>query len=54
MVLMFRIIHLSDGLGPGSWSRRGMIGCELLLSISCDTRVKISNLRKSLENKSSA
>jgi hypothetical protein len=31
-----------------------VIGCELLLSISCDRRVKISILRKSLENKLSA
>jgi len=32
---------IKDGLGPGSWSGRDVIGCEILLSISCDTRVKI-------------
>ena len=33
--------HVSGGLGPGSWSGRGVIGCDQLLSISYDTHVKI-------------
>ena len=40
MTLTF-LLKEQPRLGPGSWSGRGVIGCELLLSISCDIRVKI-------------